>query len=153
MDEDKLSNLYRGPSIDASYKVSVIWTSDFREYFLEPDQSEKKIACGGHAHNRIGTKYAIFIAMFHRCFIPSSRSFVQVVSEEKIFLNRPIRKTNCLWRPCLLTDRDEMCNRYRGPSIDAFCQDLIHLAKRFQKRRFKKIDQSKSRIAFGGHVY
>ena len=41
-----------------------------------------------------------------------------------------------------------MCNRYRGPSIDALYQDLIHLAKQFQ-RRFKKIDQSKSRIAFG----
>jgi excinuclease UvrABC nuclease subunit len=62
-----------------------------------------------------------------------------VVSEEKIFLNRPIRKTNCLWRPCLLADREEMCNRYRGSSIDAFYQDLIHLAKRFQRRRFKKM--------------
>jgi hypothetical protein len=25
---------------------------------------------------------------------------------------------NCLWRPCLLTDRDEKSNLYRGPSID-----------------------------------
>jgi hypothetical protein len=55
---------------------------------------------------------------------------------------------NCLWRPCFLKNRGEMCNRYRGPSIDALYQDLIHLAKQFQ-RRFKKIDQSKSRIAFG----
>jgi hypothetical protein len=62
MDQDKISNLYRGPSIDASYKVSVIWNSDFREYFLERDQSETQIVCGGHAHKRIGTKYAIFIA-------------------------------------------------------------------------------------------
>jgi hypothetical protein len=62
MDQDKISNLYRGPSIDASYKVSVIWISDFREYFLEPNQSETKFVCGGHAHKRIGTKYAIFIA-------------------------------------------------------------------------------------------
>ena len=29
---------------------------------------------------------------------------------------------NCLWRSCLLMDRDEMGNLYRGPSIDASYQ-------------------------------
>ena len=66
-----MSNLYRGPSIDASYQVSV------------------------------------------------HLDFGQAFSEEKIFLNRPIRNKNYLWRPCLLLDRDEMSNLYRGPSIDA----------------------------------
>ena len=32
-------------------------------------------------------------------------------------------------------DRDKMNNRYREPSIDAFYQVLVHLAKRFQRRR------------------
>ena len=41
---------------------------------------------------------------------------------EDFFRNRPIRNKNCLWWPCLLTDRDEMNNRYRGPSIDASYQ-------------------------------
>jgi hypothetical protein len=49
-------------------------------------------------------------------------------------------------------DQDEMSNLYRGPSIDASYQVLIHLAKRFQRRRFKKIGQSETRIACGGHV-
>ena len=35
------------------------------------------------------------------------------------FRNEPIRNKNCLRWPCLLTDRDEMSNLYRGPSIDA----------------------------------
>jgi hypothetical protein len=35
-------------------------------------------------------------------------------------------------------DRDEISNRYRGPSIDAFYQVSVHLAKRFQRRRFLK---------------
>ena len=48
----------------------------------------------------------------------------------------PIRNKNCLWWPCLLTDRDEMCNLYRGPSINASYQVSVHLAKWFQKRRF-----------------
>jgi hypothetical protein len=49
---------------------------------------------------------------------------------------------NCLWRPCLLTDRDKMSILYRGPFTDASYQVSVHLAKRFQRRRFKKIDQS-----------
>jgi hypothetical protein len=41
---------------------------------------------------------------------------------------------------------------YRGPSIDASNQVSVHLAKQFQRRRFKKIGQSETRIACGGHV-
>ena len=59
---------------------------------------------------------------FHRCFLPSSGSFSQAVSEEKIFKNRSIRNKNCLWQPCLLMDRDKMSNLYKGPSIDASYQ-------------------------------
>jgi hypothetical protein len=49
MDRDGMSNLYRGPSIDASYQVSdylAMWFQ--RRRFLEINQSETKIACGGH---------------------------------------------------------------------------------------------------------
>jgi hypothetical protein len=76
----------------------------------------------------------------------------QAVSEEKIFRNWPIRKKNCLWRPRLLMDEDEMSNLNRGPSIDASYQVSVHLTKRFQRKRFKKIGQSERRIACGGHV-
>jgi hypothetical protein len=50
MDQDEMSNLYRGPPpIDASYQVSVHWQSGFRgEDFLEINQSESRIVCGGH---------------------------------------------------------------------------------------------------------
>jgi hypothetical protein len=74
-----------------------------------------------------------------RCFV----SFAQAVSE--IFRNRQIRNKNRLWCPCMLMDRDEMSNRYRGPPIEASYQVPLHLAKRFQKR-FLKIDQSETRI-------
>jgi hypothetical protein len=82
-----MSILYRGPSIDASYQISV--------------------------------------------------HFGQVVSEEKIFKNRPIRNKNCLWWPCLLMDRDEMSYRYKGPTIDASYQISDQLALWFQRRRLK----------------
>jgi hypothetical protein len=72
-------------------------------------------------------------------------SFGQVVSEDKIFKNRPIRNKNCLWQPCLLMDWDEMSNLYRGPPIDAFYQVSVHLAKRFQRRRFFRNQQIRNK--------
>jgi hypothetical protein len=48
MDRDGMSNLYRGPSIDASYQVSDHLDKWFqRRRFLEINQSETRIACGG----------------------------------------------------------------------------------------------------------
>jgi hypothetical protein len=86
-DRDKMSTLYRGPSIDASYQVSVHLAKRFQR--------------------------------------------------RRFFKNRPIRNKNCLWRTCLLMDRDEMSILYRGPSIDASYQVSVHLAEGFQRRRLK----------------
>ena len=69
----------------------------------------------------------------HRCFLPSFRSFGQAVSEEKIFLNQPIRNKHRLQRPCSLMDQDVMSNVYRGPSIDGSYQISVHLVERFQR--------------------
>jgi hypothetical protein len=102
MNRDEMSNLYRGPSKDAPYQVSI------------------------HLARR-----------FQR---------------RRFFRNQPIRNKNCLWWPCLLTDQDEISNLYRGPAKDASYQVSVHLAKRFQKRRFLKIGYSETRIAYGGHV-
>ena len=62
------------------------------------------------------------------------------------FRNQPIRNRNCLWWPCLITDQDEMSNIYRGPAIDASNQVLVHLAKRFQRRRLKKSANQKQEL-------
>jgi hypothetical protein len=44
-----MNNLYRGTSIDASYQVLDNLAKRFhRRRFLEIDQSETRIACGGH---------------------------------------------------------------------------------------------------------
>jgi hypothetical protein len=47
-------------------------------------------------------------------------------------------------------DWDKINNLYRAPSIYVFYQVSVHLAQ-FQ-RRFLEIDQSETRIAYGGHV-
>jgi hypothetical protein len=57
MDEDEMSNLYRGTSIDASYQFSVHLAKWFqRRRFLEIDQSETRIACSSHVCLWIGMK-------------------------------------------------------------------------------------------------
>ena len=100
---------------------------------------------------------------FHRWFLSSFSSFgwgvlVAYLSINqfrdncilnRFFRNQSIRNKNRLWRPCLLTDQDEIIILYRGPSIDASYQVSVHLARRFQRGRFLKIGQSETRIACG----
>ena len=58
---------------------------------------------------------------------------------------------NCLWRPCLLMDRDEMSKLYRGPSIDASYQVSVHLAKGFQRRlKCEKLTHDRRRTPSDG---
>ena len=96
-----MSNLSRGPSIDASYQVLVHLAKRFQRRF---------------------------------------------------FRNQPIRNKNCLWWPCLLMNRAEMINLYRGPFIYASYQVSVHFAKRFQREDFLEIDQSETRITCVSHV-
>jgi hypothetical protein len=71
-------------------KFRFIWLGGYRgEYFLEINQSETRIACGGPVCLRIGTKLAFFIKDFTRMFPTNflfTTSFGQAASEEKIFL-------------------------------------------------------------------
>ena len=128
MDWDEMSNLYRGPSIEASYQVSVL-LAGFRGIYL----------------------YRDFLHFEYRCLY-LNKSYLSFNRKEDFFRNQPIRNKNCLWWPCLLTNWDKMSNLYRGPSIDTSYQVSVHFAKRFQRRRFFKIGQSETRIACGGHV-
>ena len=70
------------------------------------------------------------------CNLHRFGSFNQSVLEENNLRNHPTRYKNNLWLSCLLTDRDEMSNLYRGPSIDGSYQVSVHLAKWFQRRTF-----------------
>jgi hypothetical protein len=57
-----LRKLNTEPSICASHQVSVHLAKQLqRRRFLEIDQSETRMACGGHVYERMGTKCAICI--------------------------------------------------------------------------------------------
>jgi hypothetical protein len=133
-----MSHLYRGPSIDASYQVSYHLAKRFQRkscFRNRPIRNKNCLRrpCLLTDQNRMSNSYrgpsidASYHISVHLAKLFQSRNF---------FRNRPIRNKNCLWWPCLLMNRDKMSNLYRGPSIDASYQVLVHLAKRFQRRRF-----------------
>jgi hypothetical protein len=77
---------------------------------------------------------------FEGCFLPFTKfRFIwpSGFRGEDLFRNQPIRNKNCLWWPCLLMDRDEKSNVYRGHDLDASYQVSVHLIKRFPRRRLK----------------
>ena len=133
-----ITNLYRGPSIHASYQVSVHLATSVSEKIFR-NQPIRKNNC-----------------MWRPCFLtnrvemsnlykgPSIDASYQVsvhlakrFQRRRSFRNQSIRNKNCMWRPCLLTDRDEMSNLYKGPSIDDFYQVSVHLANWFQRISFR----------------
>ena len=134
-------------------KLRFIWPNGFREEFFFKSANQKhELSVAAMFANGSGRNEQYLQRTVHRCFLPSFGSYGQAISEENIFKNQPIRNKNRLWWPCLIMDRDEMSNLYRGPPIDAPSQVLVHLAKQFQRRRFLKIGQSETRIACGSHV-
>jgi hypothetical protein len=131
------------------------------------------------ALKKLNTEHSIHVDASYQVSVHMSEQL-----QRRFFRNRPIKNKNCMWWPCLLTDRDEMSNLHRGHSIDvsyqvsvvamfvknitdrnemsnlhrghsidASYQVSVHLTKPFQRRRFLKIGQSKTRIACGGHVW
>jgi hypothetical protein len=124
----------------------------FGQGFLEIDQSETRIACGGHVlmdRDEMSNLYrGSPIDASYQVSVHLAKRF----QRRRFFRNQTIRNKNCLWWPCLLTDRDKMSNRYRGPSIDAAYQVSVHLAEGFQRRKLKceKLTDNRRRMPSDG---
>ena len=113
-----------------STKFRFIWPKGFRgEEFKKSANQKQESPVVVMFINGSGRNEQSFQRTFHRSFLPCFGSFAQAVSEDTIKKYRPIRNKNCLWRPCLLMDRNEMSKLYRGPSIDAPYQVSVHLAE------------------------
>ena len=147
-----MRNLYREPSKDASYQVLIHLARHFQRRLFrnQPIRNKNDLwpSCLLMDRDEMSNLYrGPSIHAFYQISVHSGKRF-----QRRLFRNQPIRNKNGLWWPCLLTDQDEMSILYRGPSIDASYQVSVHLTKRFHRRRFKKIVQSETRIACGGHV-
>ena len=81
-----MSNRYRGPSIDASYKVSVHLAKLFQKRFFQKSTNQKQeLPVAVMLVNGSGLNQQALRRTFHRCFLQSFGSFGQAVSEENIF--------------------------------------------------------------------
>jgi hypothetical protein len=112
---------------------------------LEAQWAEPVSLTFHYALRKLNTQPSIHVDASYQVSVHLAGQF-----QRRRFRYLPIRNKNCLWWPCLLTDRDEMSNLHRGHSIDASCHASVNLAKRW---RFLKIGQSETRIACGGHVW
>jgi hypothetical protein len=85
-DWDKISNLYKGPSINASYQVSVHLAKRFqrRRFFKNSANQKQELPVTTMFVNGSGQNVQSLERTFYRCFLPSFSSFGWGVSEEKI---------------------------------------------------------------------
>jgi hypothetical protein len=138
-----MSNVYREPSIDVSYQVLVhlakrfqwrvfrnrtignknwLWRSCLLTYQEEMSNLDRGPS--------INAPYQVSVHLAKR------------FQRGRSFRNRPMRNKNCLWRPCLLTNRDKMSILYKGPFIDASHQRFTwpgdYRGEHFQKSTNKK---------------
>ena len=81
MDREEMSNLYRGPPIDASYQVSV----HLAKRFQKSTNQKKELSVVAMFVNGSGRNEQSLQRTCHRCFLLSFGSFGRAVLEEKIF--------------------------------------------------------------------
>jgi hypothetical protein len=131
MDQNEMSKVYRGPSIDASYQVSYHLAKQFQRkscFWNLPIRNKNCLwrpclltdqngMSNSHRGPSIDASYHVSVHL------------AKLFQRRKFFRNQPIRNKNGLWWPCLLMDRYNMSNFYRGPAIDASYQVSVHLAK------------------------
>ena len=74
-DQDEMSILDRGPSIDASYQVSVHLTKRFRRRFKKSANQKQELPVVAMFVNRSGQNEQSLERTLHRCFLLSFSSF------------------------------------------------------------------------------
>ena len=81
---------------------------------------------------KLKTEPSIHVDASYQVSVHMAKQF----QRRRFFRNRPIRNKNCMWWPCLLTDRDEMSNLHREHSIDASYQ--VSVVAMFANRSGRK---------------
>ena len=153
-----MSILHRGHSIDASYQVLVHLAKRFQRRRLkcEKQTDDRRLTPSdgkssyclwqGLLNSILKCEYILVmyrINMLHYISISyfskgdNYKSYLSFNRGKYFFRNQAIRNKSCLWRPCLLTDRDKMSNLYREPSIDASYQVPVPFGRGVSEEKIK----------------
>jgi hypothetical protein len=125
-----------------------------RRRYLEIDQSETRMACGGHVYWRIGTKWAIFIDDLPRMFPTKFRFIWQSGFREEDFLEINQSET-------IIAFGGHVCQRI-GTKLAIFIKDFPRMLPTkcwfiwpsgYRGEDFLEINQSETRIVCGGHLW
>ena len=109
-DQDKMRKLYKGPSIDAQYHILMNLATQFQKrgflmYLTIRNKNRPWQPCLLIEWEEMSNLYKVLsIDAPYKILIHLAKHF----QRWKFSMYQPIRKRNCPWRPCLLTDRDKM---------------------------------------------
>ena len=109
--------------------------SRLRIFFQKSTNQQQELPVVDMFVNRSGRNEQSLQRAFHSCYLSSFGSFGLAVSEEKI-IYESTNQQHELPVLAMFVNGSKMSNLYRGPSIDATYDVSVHLAKRFQSRRF-----------------
>ena len=99
-------------------KLATQGTQDKDKDKLETQWAEPVSLTFHSALRKLNTESSIHVDASYQVSVHMVKQF----QRRRFFGNQPIRNKNCMWWPCLLTDRDEMSNLHRGHSIYASYQ-------------------------------
>ena len=118
-----MSNLYRGPSIDASYLVAI------------------QLAVAAMFANESERNAQSLQRTFHRCFLPSFGCLVKRFQRRRFFQKSTNQKQELSVAAMFVngSQRNEQ-------SLQKTFQVSVHLAKQFQRRRFLNLNNQKQEL-------
>ena len=141
-----LRKLYTEPSIGASYQILVHLATWFqRGRFFRNNRKKNCLWCPFlltdlDEMSNLYRRHSIDAS--HQALVHLAKQFQRRI----FFRNRPTRSKNCLWWPCLLMNRDDMSNFYRGPSIYSSYQVAFIWPSGFRGEDLKKLTNQKQEL-------
>ena len=133
-----MSTIYKGPSKDASYKVSLHLSKRFRgDDFQKSTNQKQELPVAAMFYNRSELNKQSLQMTFQGCFLLYFESFRKVVSEKNIFQKSTNQKQELLLVAIFVNKQEDNDQSLLRTSKDASNHVSVDLVKRLQRRFFR----------------